>query len=579
VSGASSFGPTLASSARVRPADVARAGAFISTLAIAALGAGASLLLWQEMEREQTRELERDAAVIASSLAHVIGTRIEEQHLDAMRRWVSVAATAADSKEWHDEASVFLADHSGFSAVARVRDGAIQDLAVSGDGRETLRALEPRIAELMRRGEAPSAPGETALGPIRLPDGRVVLALRVATPSDTGALRSTLALFVPGVSLGRLLEQRARGYAIRVLCGTEEIYRNADAERDAPGDRFWAVETVRLSAGPDWSVMVHATELLAGDGRRLAPVLALVAGLLISALIASLVHVSQTSRTRAAALAYANLGLRERIQATSHDEAEIRRLNAVLEGRVEERTAALQETIAELETFNYSVSHDLRSPLGAILNFAAILSEDYGDTLDATAREYLRCITSGATGVVSLMDGLLAFSRSGREEIHKARVDVRRLVEGLRDEQLAARGESSCKFQIGALPPAYADPAMLRLIFSNLISNACKFVRRGDSPRVEIGGKVEGGDVVYFVRDEGIGFDMRFAEKLFGVFERLHASEEYEGHGVGLAIVARMVRRHGGRTWAEGALGKGATFYIKLPAQDGRDGRRAPLYV
>jgi len=328
---------------------------------------------------------------------------------------------------------------------------------------------------------------------------------------------------------------------------------------------FVAAAGVAASLGLGWALSRDPSGELAGK----LPLVASIAGLLVTALLASLVHVSQVSRGRAAALERVNDRLRERIQTTAQDEAEIRHLNAALEARVAERTAALRETIAELETFNYSVSHDLRSPLGAILNFTAILTEDYAASLDDAGRTYLQRISKGATSVVSLMDGLLAFSRSGREELHRAHIDVKRMVESLRDETLDAKGVGSCKIQVGDLPPASADPAMLRLVFSNLIANACKFVRKDESAHVEVGGAVEGGDLVYFVRDHGIGFDMRFAEKLFRVFERLHATEDYEGHGVGLAIVARLVRRHGGTVWAEGAPGKGATFYLRLPLENG----------
>jgi light-regulated signal transduction histidine kinase (bacteriophytochrome) len=240
---------------------------------------------------------------------------------------------------------------------------------------------------------------------------------------------------------------------------------------------------------------------------------------------------------------------------------------------VAERTNELNETIIELETFNYSVSHDLRGPLGAVINFAAILQEDYGDALDAMGKDYLQRIVGSATSAVSMMDALLAFSRSGRTELRKAPLDIPRVVQEVCDELTASLPQLRCAVKIGDLPNVVADENMMRFIFSNLISNACKFARKGEIPEVEIGGSVASNEVVYYVRDNGIGFDMRFAEKLFRVFERLHASDGYEGFGVGLAIVSKMVRRHGGRYWAQGAVGKGATFYFTVAATGAENGK------
>ena len=298
---------------------------------------------------------------------------------------------------------------------------------------------------------------------------------------------------------------------------------------------------------------------------------ALVAGLTISALLAALVHIGQVARSRAVSLVRVDADLRESIDETEREETEIRELRGALETRVTERTATLQETIEELETFNYSVSHDLRSPIGAVINFAAILEHDYGDQLDESAKDCLDRISASAKVAVSLMDGLLAFSRSGREEIHKVSVDMRDLVEGVRDDLSAADASAGIAIQIGELPDAYADPAMIRRVFTNLISNALKFARKGESPSVDVAGYAQAGEMVYFVRDQGVGFDMRYAQKLFGVFERLHSSEEFAGHGIGLAIVSRLVRRHGGRVWAQGAVGKGATFLFSLPEPGSRE--------
>jgi light-regulated signal transduction histidine kinase (bacteriophytochrome) len=172
-----------------------------------------------------------------------------------------------------------------------------------------------------------------------------------------------------------------------------------------------------------------------------------------------------------------------------------------------------------------------------------------------------------------MMDALLAYSRSGRTELRKTNLEMRRLVQEVCDELVAVSPELAGAVKIGDLPDAYADENMMRFIFTNLISNSCKFALPGELPRVEVDGSPSASELAYSVRDEGIGFDMRFVDKLFKVFERLHAADEYEGHGVGLAIVARMVRRHGGRVWANGALGKGATFSFTVPSPEGAHGR------
>jgi light-regulated signal transduction histidine kinase (bacteriophytochrome) len=292
---------------------------------------------------------------------------------------------------------------------------------------------------------------------------------------------------------------------------------------------------------------------------------------MISALLATLVHVSQISRARAASLVRVDADLRESIDETEREGTEIRELRGALETRVTERTATMQETIEELETFNYSVSHDLRSPIGAVINFAAILQHDHGDQLDESARDCLDRIAKSAKVAISLMDGLLAFSRSGREEINKIEVNMRDLVEGVRDDLAAADPSAATAILIGELPDAYADPAVIRRVFTNLISNGLKFARKPEAPSVEVAGYAQAGEIIYFVRDQGVGFDMHYATKLFRVFERLHSSEEFQGHGIGLAIVSRLVRRHGGRVWAQGAVGKGATFLFSLPTPGGRE--------
>lgn len=245
-------------------------------------------------------------------------------------------------------------------------------------------------------------------------------------------------------------------------------------------------------------------------------------------------------------------------------EKEVLRLNAELEERVETRTAELVAKSRELEAFAYSVSHDLRAPLRAIDGFSRMLEEDHASRLDAEGTRLLAVVRQSASRMGQLIDDLLAFSRAGRHEIKRVPVEVTPLVRGLLDELLPADERERAEIVVGELPEVSADPALLRQVFVNLLSNAIKFSAGRERRRIEVTGDREGAWARFQVRDNGVGFDMRYASKLFGVFQRLHG-REFEGTGVGLALVQRIVERHGGNVRAEGVVDRGATFTIQLP--------------
>lgn len=253
---------------------------------------------------------------------------------------------------------------------------------------------------------------------------------------------------------------------------------------------------------------------------------------------------------------------------------ETRQLNQELERRVQERTTQLREANQELEAFSYSVSHDLRAPLRHINGFVSLLTRHAAPRLDEQDLHYLRSISDAANHMAALVEALLAFSRIGRTELHHTRINLDDLVQSTVRDLSSETQEREINWQIQALPETFGDPILLRQVMQNLISNAIKYTTPRSPACIHIGATSDENEHIVFVRDNGVGFDMRYVDKLFGVFQRLHRSEEFEGTGIGLANVRRIIARHGGRTWAEGAVDQGATLFFTLPISANGDNRQ-----
>ena len=251
-------------------------------------------------------------------------------------------------------------------------------------------------------------------------------------------------------------------------------------------------------------------------------------------------------------------------------EEEIKLFNQRLEQMVQERTLELQMVNKELESFSYSVSHDLRAPLRAIHGYMSIFADEYADKFDDEARRLTTIIMNNTQKMGRLIDDLLAFSQLGRKELIRTHASMAQIVESICEEQKRLEEKREIEFVIHDLPYAFVDTVTIRQVWVNLISNAVKYTRPRQQAVIEIGKRHIGDETVIYVQDNGVGFNMKYADKLFGVFQRLHRADEFEGTGVGLATVERIIRKHGGRIWAESELDKGATFYFTFEGLNGR---------
>jgi len=521
-----------------------------------------TLVLWRGLTVAEHTHIERTVGLaladVRNQIEPAIATRTQSLARVGQRMW-----RAARSRElWDLDMGLFLDDYPSLRAIEWADSSVDQRWTVSRDGVESIGDRYAGLGPQQRAAlEAARAAGISAA--CRVVDavgGGKSLVIVVAM--NGGANGEFLTAFFDVQALfDAVLANVTTGYSVAVRERAEEIYRRAGTDGRQPPE--WVQESSFELYGASWTVRVWPTSGAIAQARTALPAAVLGFGVLLSLLMASTVGFAQQSGRRARETAAANRELATEVVERARAEAEVRRLNEDLEQRVIARTAALEAVNQDLEAFTYSVSHDLRAPLRQVDGFARLLEEQLPG-LEPTAQHYLGRVQQGTRHMGHLIDDLLGLARVGRADLSPRLTELSALV----DRAIAALGSDTegrrIEWRIGRLSPAMCDPGLMTLVFANLLSNAVKFTRPREMAVIEVGETESPGGPTVFVRDNGVGFDMKYSDKLFGVFQRLHRAEEFEGTGVGLATVQRIIHRHGGRVWAEAGRNTGATFFFIL---------------
>ena len=536
---------------------------------VALAGILVSLAVWGLLVEDRRAELAAAAEATASQTRMTIELALQDQLeivTGLQQLWQTFGLRPTD--EWTANVGQRVDYVSGLTSLTWAERGGTYRRIATGSRPPASAAHDPSGADEVAEGKSVSRRYDEVRGPMMEGPERDAsggFAYRIVLPVETPDARRgvLIARFDVEEVLEHVLTARSPGYALTVSWDGEAIFA-----RGVPAAAAWLAlgpieAPVALPLGGAWTVLQHPTAALTVGRVGPAFTYLLSAGILLSLVVAVLVHQLRVIVRQSRFLEASNLALEKR--------------GVELESKVAERTEALQDAVTELEAFNYSVSHDLRSPLGAILNFATILEEDHRDRpLDAAGIAILERIRRSANRAMDLLEDLLKLSRAGRAALELERIDMAALARETFTQVRVAAADDEIELIVDALPEAIGDRTLLGDVFANLFSNALKYSRGGEKRSVRVVGYVsddEGeragrGEVIYEVIDNGQGFDMRFADKLFGLFERLHGDDEIEGTGVGLAMVARIVKRHGGRVWADGQPGQGARFSFSLPRQE-----------